>query len=706
MPYVGPSRRHKKAVIISAASVPDDSIDSKRAGEPGQPTSVEGGASVSDKAENGVATVNRWMLQRRKSKLESLRIAADNAPGDAAKQAAYYRLLNKTDPAAMVTRYQTGKYAGDAECVLEYMRALVLTDGIDKYSMANSKRGSAQDNVAVIELLSGMQAQALGKDGLQAVGLTDRRPVHVLLVDPARAGGGSKPLQLLREILLSFLLISLFGVGWLVGTSALRKYVSGVVGSSAATSTNSVGAPPSASSYAPKEYSKDNLPEKSVKTFADVKGCDEAKAELEEIVEYLKHPQRFTRLGGKLPKGVLLTGPPGTGKTLLARAIAGEAGVPFFFRAGSEFEEMFVGVGSRRVRALFAAAKKKAPCIVFIDEIDAVGGSRRQWESHTRKTLNQLLVEMDGFEANEGIIVLAATNLPETLDSALTRPGRFDRIIHVPNPDVRGRKEILQHYLADKPLAPDVDVAKLARGTSGFSGADLANLVNVAAVKAALDNAEVVTNAQLEFAKDRILMGSERKSAVISDESRKLTAYHESGHAVVALNTEGAMPVHKATITPRGNALGMVTQLPDKDETSISMRQMLAKIDVCMGGRVAEEMVFGADHITTGARSDLQQATALARHMITECGMSKTLGPVYVDTSGPAHPSRETQVAIDSEIMRLLKESYTRAQRLLTKHEKDLHKLANALLESETLTGDEIRMTLGVQEDKVPHTVL
>ena len=386
------------------------------------------------------------------------------------------------------------------------------------------------------------------------------------------------------------------------------------------------------SSFDPKEYNKEALSEKSVKTFNDVKGCDEAKQELQEIVEYLKNPDLFTRLGGKLPKGVLLSGPPGTGKTLLARAVAGEAGVPFFYRAGSEFEEMFVGVGSKRVRQLFSAAKKKTPCIVFIDEIDAVGTSRKAFETQSRKTLNQLLTEMDGFEQNEGIIVIAATNIPEQLDPALTRPGRFDRLIHVPNPDIGGRREILAHYLSDKPVEADVDVESLARGTSGFSGAELFNLVNMACVQAAVTGETTITSELLDWAKDRIVMGVERKSAVLTEESKRLTAYHEAGHAIVALRTPGAMPVHKATIVPRGSALGMVTQLPDKDETSITRKQLLARLDVCMGGRVAEELIFGKDEVTTGALSDLQQATRLATYMVGEVGLSSLVGPVHVDS--------------------------------------------------------------------------
>ncbi|KAG5190336.1 peptidase family M41-domain-containing protein [Tribonema minus] len=437
-----------------------------------------------------------------------------------------------------------------------------------------------------------------------------------------------------------------------------------------------------------------HMAESSDKRFTDVVGVDEAKAELEEIVLYLKDPRRFTRLGGKLPRGILLTGPPGTGKTLLARAIAGEAGVPFFYTSGSEFEEMFVGVGAKRVRDLFREAKQRSPCIIFIDEIDAIGGSRTQRDQQSMKmTLNQLLVEMDGFEQNNGVIVIAATNFPEGLDRALVRPGRFDRRVSVPLPDINGRLQILELYSSKTKLDKCVDLNVVARGTPGMSGADLANLINQAALKASLDGANAVTMDTIEWAKDKILMGAELKNAVISEETAKMTAYHEGGHALVALKTDGADPIHKATIMPRGHSLGMVMQLPEGDQKSLSRKQMLARLDVFMGGRVAEELIFGADNITSGASSDIYQATSLARNMVTQYGMSSKVGIMFHDLSTNA-VGGQTKSKIDDEVRLLLEQSYERATALLTAHRHDLETIAAALMEHETLSGAEIKAIL------------
>ncbi|CAI5479856.1 unnamed protein product [Closterium sp. Yama58-4] len=655
-------------------------------------------AAASAVAQSRVARmVAAWPLWQQRRRLRQLLEAADSSPGDARRQAEYLAELLRADPGAVVQRFEARQHAVDAEGVAVYLRALVATDRLSSFLPSNHNARPS----SLPLLLEDLKQRATSDEGQLGLppGTTEQTPLHVVMVE-REAKPLSRGLRWLQE-LLSALLACFFGLLiWAAATTALRRYASGVAGMGGAGVAGGPAAGMGAGGagvYSPKEYNKENMPEKSVRTFKDVRGCDEAKAELEEIVEYLRDPDRFTRLGGKLPKGVLLIGPPGTGKTLLAKAIAGEAGVPFFYRAGSEFEEMFVGVGARRVRTLFQAAKKKAPCIVFIDEIDAVGGSRKQWEGHSKKTLNQLLVEMDGFEPNEGIIVMAATNVPDMLDPALTRPGRFDRHVVVSAPDVRGRREILELYLEGKPLHADVDVATLAKGTPGFSGADLANLVNMAAVKAALDGVAAVGREQLEFAKDKILMGAERRSLVLSQTCRKNTAYHESGHALVALHTPHALPIHKATIMPRGAALGMVTQMPDDDfETSRTRAQMLARLDVCMGGRVAEELVFGVQHVTSGARDDLRQATRLARQMVRECGMSDKLGPVFIesDGAGEGRVSGEVLRVADAEVARLLREAYARVTTLLKQHEQQLHVLAGALLERETMTADDIKKLL------------
>ncbi|MBL8709137.1 MAG: ATP-dependent zinc metalloprotease FtsH [Rhodospirillaceae bacterium] len=442
-------------------------------------------------------------------------------------------------------------------------------------------------------------------------------------------------------------------------------------------------------------------------TFDDVAGIEEAKVELEEIVEFLKDPQKFQRLGGKIPKGCLLVGPPGTGKTLLARAIAGEANVPFFTISGSDFVEMFVGVGASRVRDMFEQGKKNAPCIIFIDEIDAVGRHRGAGlgggNDEREQTLNQMLVEMDGFDANEGVIIIAATNRPDVLDPALLRPGRFDRQITVPNPDINGRDQILKVHMRKVPLGPDVDSRVIARGTPGFSGADLANLVNEAALLAARFGKRVVTMSDFEHAKDKVMMGSERRSMVMSPEEKLATAYHEAGHAIINIEVPEADPLHKVTIIPRGRALGLTMSLPEKDRYSISKTWIEGRIAICFGGRIAEQLIYGKEHLNSGASNDIQQATDMARRMVTEFGMSEKLGPLrYSDSEQDVflgyqigqqrkNVSDETSKLIDQEVRRIVEAGENKARDILTEHLDGLHTVAKALVEFETLTGEEVR---------------
>lgn len=590
-----------------------------------------------------------------------------SVPEDAMGQRKFVQeLMRAGQHESVVGLWESGRLVQPEAVFSEYVTALAKMNKLDNTVLVDTLKRGYQQQVQGVS--SSYAASAVGGGASGPLG-SMKNPLYMMQAEPTF---WSQMWRSIRVLGLAFLFMA--GLGAMAEERGLSK---GILNN------------------------PDVQPQMDASTkFEDVKGVDEAKGELEEIVAYLRDPDKFTKLGGKLPKGVLLVGPPGTGKTMLARAIAGEAGVPFFYTSGSEFEEMFVGVGARRVRDLFAAAKKSSPCIIFIDEIDAIGGSRNpKDQQYMKMTLNQLLVELDGFKPSEGVIVVAATNFPESLDKALVRPGRFDRHVVVPNPDVKGRKQILEAHFKGIKRSDDVDLNTIARGTPGFSGADLANLVNIAALRAASQSASWVDMQALEYAKDRILMGAERKSAVISEKNRRLTAYHEGGHALVALYTDGAHPVHKATVVPRGVALGMVMQLPESDdETSITRRQLLAKLDVAMGGRAAEELIFGDADVTTGASSDLEQATRLARAMVTKYGMSDIIGQVAIAYDDMGNLSSETRALVEAEVKKLVTAAHDRAQALLKKHEKELHTLAKELIEKETLSGHQIKDLLGVKD--------
>jgi len=644
--------------------------------------------------------------------LKNLEAAANSRPADANAQFEFLnQLFHNNHSQAVVDRVSNKtfrNFALDSRIAALYLQALIQTGKYNQFNMDDfisrlQERDPivVDDNVTAYvnesrqltkqEQVTGMMnlimrngagvglAAGIGQSskfsglmgglgaGGSGRGLDPKNPIHVQMHNPTSTR--SAIISLTARVLIAFVVVSAIsalmdekGVGRGMGMNSGSKHI---------------------------QEAQDDTGVR----FDDVRGVDEALAELQEIVMYLKNPSKFTRLGGKLPRGLLLTGQPGTGKTLLAKAIAGEADVPFFFSSGSQFEEVYVGLGAKRVRELFEAAKKKSPCIIFIDEIDAIGGSRKlKDQSALKMTLNELLVQMDGFEENNGVIVIGATNFIESLDDALLRPGRFDKHITVSLPDVGGRKEILEMYAKKTKLDSNVDLNVIARGTTGFSGADLSNLMNQAALKASVDGLASITMSVLEYAKDKILMGAERKTAVITAETARCTAYHEAGHALVAVMTDGAMPIHKATIMPRGSSLGMVTMLPEGDQTSQSIKQMKAMMDVAMGGRVAEELILGKENTTSGASSDIASATNIARNMVTKYGFSDEIGLVrYGGTTGQEHASEETRNKIDSEVKKLTDSSFKRAREILTKYSKQHHLLAKTMLEYETLTGDEVR---------------
>ncbi|RFU34385.1 hypothetical protein B7463_g1932, partial [Scytalidium lignicola] len=595
---------------------------------------------------------------------------ANKNPTSATAQNAFYQaLLRANMPAIVVERYQTNYFASNPACEASYQKALTTlgqSEGIVSGGQFSGQSGN----------ISNAQLQAIG----QAVAASSRGG-NVAISRGANQGTGGRdaPLHVVVEETIGgsifkwvkfffyfglFTYLSLVVVAMMIEGFQVFRKVGGKSDNEAKAEHQTV-------------------------RFSDVHGCDEAKEELQELVDFLQNPEKFSTLGGKLPKGVLLVGPPGTGKTLLARAVAGEAGVPFFFMSGSEFDEIYVGVGAKRVRELFAAAKAKSPAIVFIDELDAIGGKRNARDAaYVKQTLNQLLTELDGFEQNSGVIILAATNFPELLDKALTRPGRFDRNVVVGLPDVRGRMAILKHHMKNIITAPDVSLEALAAGTPGFSGAELENIINQAAVHASKAKASAVSMFDFEWAKDKVLMGAEKKSMVISQKEKEMTAFHEAGHALVIMFTPGTNPLHKITIMPRGQSLGMTTHLPEMDKYSMGMDEYKSQIDICLGGKIAEELIYGPDKVTSGVANDLQQATKIAYAMVTSYGMSPELGNVDL-ASNHDRLSAATKQMIESEVRRVIEESRVRATALIRSKRKELELLAKALVDYETLNREE-----------------
>lgn len=625
---------------------------------------------------------NTWGSTSSRNLLAHVEQTANNNPGSATAQNAFYQaLLRANMPEILVERYQTNRYATNPACENAYTRALERM-GAQEAGGIGSMAGK----------IPGGQSNQMSSEQLQAIGQAVSAKNQGGNVSISKAGSGAKnePLYVVVDESLGstiFKWVKFILIFGLIGYCALVVFTLMIEATGV---LKKVGGAQNAEAK----------PELQTTRFSDVHGCDEAKDELQELVEFLKNPDRFSTLGGKLPKGVLLVGPPGTGKTLLARAVAGEAAVPFFYMSGSEFDEVYVGVGAKRVRDLFTAARGKSPAIIFIDELDAIGSKRHERDAaYAKQTLNQLLTELDGFDQNSGVIIIGATNFPQSLDKALTRPGRFDRNVVVPLPDVRGRISILKHHLRNIRTDGTVDPAIIARGCPGFSGAEIENIVNQAAIRASKNKAQKVTIDDLMWAKDKILMGAERRSAVIQQKDKVMTAYHEGGHALVAMLTESSTPLYKATIMPRGHALGLTQMLPELDKVSETKKEMLAQIDVSMGGKVAEELVYGPDNVTTGASSDIQSATRIAYMMVTQAGMSDALGNIDLATDY-SRLSSETKQAIEHEVRRLVEEGRDRALKLLTKNRDGLDRLATALVEYETLGKDEMEKV--VRGEKLP----
>lgn len=606
--------------------------------------------------------------------------AANSNPGSANAQNMFYQsLLRANMPAIVVERYRTGQFASNAATEAVYLKALQRLGGDGAVQGAVQGGGTTLDSE---QLQSVGQAVAARTHGSQ-VGISTKQPGTGAKESPlyvvVEESLGSSVFRWVKFFLYFgfFTYMSLVLVTILVETTGVLKNVRGT-------------------------QSNEATPQQQKVRFSDVHGCDEAKDELQELVEFLLNPERFSTLGGKLPKGVLLVGPPGTGKTLLARAVAGEAGVPFFYMSGSEFDEVYVGVGAKRVRDLFNQARAKAPAIIFIDELDAIGAKRNERDAaYVKQTLNQLLTELDGFSQTSGVIILAATNYPQLLDKALTRPGRFDRRVVVGLPDVRGRMDILKHHMKNVQISTDVDVAVIARGTPGFSGADLENLVNQAAVHASRHRQERVGPTDFDWAKDKIMMGAEARSRIIQDKDKILTAYHEAGHALVAYFSPSATPLYKITIVPRGMALGITHFLPEMDTVSRNYTEYLSDIDVSMGGKAAEELIFGPDKVTSGISADIQSATETAFTLITRFGYSKKLGNVDLSTNYDKLSS-ETKQEIEAEVRRLVEEARLRATKILTEKRHELELLTKALMEYETLSKEEMEKILrGEKLDKI-----